>query len=175
MKNSLISVSFILLFSPVCCLARPLTEPSKRNRTSRHCNLYQCWEMSSPKSMWGKRGAKRGARRDWSYKGGVWWCWRVIWSRLKPEQEGLVTEAYLWRRHWGSETVALWENLLQQTCRKGDMGRSLRGRRDEGTWGGKLRAGQREGWNFGEKQKRPWAYKRTTLLWFKHKKMEKHY
>lgn len=69
----------------------------------------------------------------------------VIWSRLKPEQEGLVTEAYLWRRHWGSETVALWENLLQQTCREGDMGRSLKGRRDEGTRGGKLRAGHREG------------------------------
>lgn len=44
----------------------------------------------------------------------------VIWSRLKPEQEGLVTEAYLWRRHRGSETVALWEDLLQQTCCRGD-------------------------------------------------------
>lgn len=28
----------------------------------------------------------------------------VIWSRLKPELDGLVTEAYLWRRHRGSET-----------------------------------------------------------------------
>lgn len=37
----------------------------------------------------------------------------VIWSRLKLEQVGLVTGAYLWRRHRGSETVALWENLLQ--------------------------------------------------------------
>lgn len=27
------------------------------------------------------------------------WEGGVIWSRLKPEQEGLVTEAYLWRRH----------------------------------------------------------------------------
>lgn len=31
----------------------------------------------------------------------------VIWSRLKQEQEGLVTEAYLRRRHRDSETVAL--------------------------------------------------------------------
>lgn len=49
----------------------------------------------------------------------------VIWSRLKQEQEGLVTEAYLRRRHRDSETVALWENLLQQGCWKGE--RSLRG------------------------------------------------
>lgn len=62
----------------------------------------------------------------------------VIWSRLKQEQEGLVTEAYLRRRHRDSETVALWENLLQQGCWKGE--RSLRGRRGEETQGGKLRA-----------------------------------
>jgi len=42
----------------------------------------------------------------------------VIWSRLKPEQEGSVTEAYLRRRHSGCEAEALRENLLQRSRRE---------------------------------------------------------
>lgn len=63
--------------------------------------------------------------------------WRVIWSRLKPEQDGLVTGAYLWRRRRGCETGALWENLLQPNCWKWNVGRSLRNdRSEEGGRGG---------------------------------------
>lgn len=158
---------FILLFSLVYLSPLHLTEPPKKNRTSFHCNLYHSWEMSFSKSMCeGRRGPIGVQEETEATEEGSDGVGGVIWSRLKPEQEGLVTKAYLWRRHWGSETVALWENLLQQTCRKGDMGRSLKGRRDEGTRGGKLRAGQSEGWNLGEEKERPWAHECKTLLWF---------
>lgn len=155
-----------LLFSPVYWAALHLSEPSKRNRMYFHCNLYQSWEISFPKSTCeGRRGPIGVQEETEATEEGSDGVWGVIWSLLKPEQEGLVTEAYLWRRHWGYETVALWENLLQQTCWKGDVGRSSKGRREEGTRGGKLRAGQREGWNCGEERERPWAFERKTLLW----------
>lgn len=56
----------------------------------------------------------------------------VIWSRLKPEQGGLVTEAYLWRRRRGSETEALRENLLQTKRGEKFMSRS-RGDKEGGS------------------------------------------
>lgn len=96
------------------CLLVGKASDRERNRAFSCCNIYQSWETSFPKSMcegWSLIGVQEesGAAEEGS-DGGV----GVIWSRLKPEQEGLVTEAYLRRRHRGSETVALWENLLQQ-------------------------------------------------------------
>lgn len=63
-NNSSIFHDFILLFSPVYFLPRQLTEPSKRNRTSFHCNLYQSWEMSFPKSMCEGRGRAIGVQEE---------------------------------------------------------------------------------------------------------------
>lgn len=62
--------------------------------------------MSFPKStgegsQWGSWDARTAEEEGTDGVGGV------IWSCLKPEQEGLVTKAYLWRRRRGSETVAL--------------------------------------------------------------------
>lgn len=53
----------------------------------------------------------------------------VIWSHLKPEPRGLVTEgAYLWRSRRGWETLR--ENFLRLGCWKEseDEGRSFQGR-----------------------------------------------
>lgn len=64
-NNSSIFHDFILLFFlPVSFLPRQLTEPSKRNRTSFHCNLYQSWEMSFPKSMCEGRGRAIGVQEE---------------------------------------------------------------------------------------------------------------
>lgn len=45
----------------------------------------------------------RSGSRVWGGGGGG----GVSGSLLKPEQDGYVTRAYLWRRHRGSETLLL--------------------------------------------------------------------
>lgn len=64
--------------------------------------------MSLPKSMCEGRGRADGVQEETEAAGeGSGGVAGVIWSRLKPERRGSVTEAYLRRRHSGSETVAL--------------------------------------------------------------------
>lgn len=72
--------------------------------------MCQSCQTSFPKLMCEERRKRSGRsrRRGLAARG-----WEVIWSRLKSELEGLVTEAYLWWRHRGCETVILWEELLQ--------------------------------------------------------------
>lgn len=56
--------------------------------------------MSFPKSMCEGREGPIGVQEETeATEEGSDGVGGVIWSRLKPEQEGLVTEAYLWRRH----------------------------------------------------------------------------
>lgn len=132
------------MYSLVYVLVQHLTEPSKRNRTSSHCNLYQSWEMSFPKSTCEGRGGPIGVQEETeATEEGSDGVVGVIQSRLKPEQEGLVTKAYLRRRHWGSETVALWENLLQQTCRKRGHGEKFEGKEILGDTRRKAESGER--------------------------------
>lgn len=40
------------------------------------CIKVRIWAFPKSVCVWGKRGASRGVRRDWSYRGGNWWCWR---------------------------------------------------------------------------------------------------
>lgn len=92
--------------------------PSQRNGASSHVTQIkvETWASQS-QCVREDDGVQEESKATEEGSGGVV---GVIWSRLKPEQEGLVTKAYLWRRHSGSETVALWENLLQQTWERAE-------------------------------------------------------
>lgn len=95
----------VLVFTPVCLFAHRLTERTHTGRVP----LRPLTEivMSFPnvglkeiEGAWKKSEAARERR------GGVW-VGGGSEPLLKPEQDGYVTEAYLWSRHRGSETLVL--------------------------------------------------------------------
>lgn len=139
----------ILLFSPVCLFTQHLTQPSQKNRTSFHCNPYRSLEMSFPKSTregWG--GPIGGARRDWSYRGGNWWCWGGGYLVPFVTRAGRIS----YRGLFVEETLRLWDSGIVRESPLADplkREHGEKGSRGEGTQGGKLREAQREGKDLG--------------------------
>lgn len=167
-NNSSIFHDFILLFFlPVSFLPRQLTEPSKRNRTSFHCNLYQSWEMSFPKSMCEGRGRAIGVQEETEAReegsdgvGG---------SYLVPSETRAGRISY-----WGlfvEETLRLWDSGIVRESPSADLSRRGHGEKFERKerWGDTRRKAESRtqgGITFWGRKRKTLGHKCKTLLWF---------